>query len=428
MKQTLTLAALAGTNILLTLLFQWYVITQLGVGIETDALFAGMALPTLILSVVSSSLTHVLVPLLATENEITFGENAWSFFLGITVLFATLALVLFVTAGVWVPWLVPGFSPAARALTVSLTRIQLVSMIFTASVSVLWSVYHARKQFIWVELSTLLSNLIALVLIVKLLALYGIVAAAMVIVLRTLLQLLWLLPGLGRWRRPNWNSTAMHEAWSRIRPLLIGTAYYRTDPLVDRFLASMAPAGGLSLLYVGQQLYGVANVVAEKALAAPMVPQLAIEAAAGRWSTFRHIYRKRLLLIGSITTAGYFVFVLTGERILSLLIGHGGVTSANVHLLWLIMIALAGFFIAGAMGQITSTTFYAMGDTRTPTRMSIVTYTLYVPAKVLGFMRYGLMGLAVVTSVYLFVNLIIQILLLEGFVIPRREKNLKSQV
>ena len=57
---------LAGANILLTLLFQWYVITQLGVGIETDALFAGMALPTLILSVVSTSLTHVLVPLLAT--------------------------------------------------------------------------------------------------------------------------------------------------------------------------------------------------------------------------------------------------------------------------------------------------------------------------------------------------------------------------
>ena len=422
MKQTLTLAALAGANILLSLLFQWYVITQLGVGIETDALFAGMALPTLILSVVSTSLTHVLVPLLATENEDTFRENAWGFFLGISAIFTTLALALFVTAGFWVPWLVPGFSRAAQLLTVNLTRIQLVGMIFTASVSVLWSVYHARKQFIWVELSTVLSNLIALALIVKLLAIYGIAAAAIVIVLRTALQLLWLLPGLGRWRRPSWNSIAMREAWRRIRPLLVGTAYYRTDPLVDRFLASMAPAGGLSLLYLGQQLYGVANVVAEKALAVPMVPQLAIAAAANSWATFRRLYRKRLLVVGALTAAGYAVFLLAGERLLSFLIGHGGVTSSNVHLLWLIMVALVGFFIAGAMGQITSTTFYAMGDTRTPTRMSIVTYTLYIPAKVFGFMRYGLLGLAVVTSVYLFVNLLIQILLLEGFVIPRRQK------
>lgn len=422
MKQTLTLACLAGANILVTLAFQWFVITQLGVGIETDALFAGMAVPQLILMVVSSSLTHVLVPLLATEDESTFGRNAWGFFLGISGIFTVLALTLFVTAGYWVPWLVPGFSQPARVLTVSLTRIQLVSMIFTASASVLWSVYHARQRFIWVELSTLLSNVIALILILKLLAIYGVTGAALVIVLRTALQVAWLMPGLGRWQWPDWRSPAMREAWRRIRPLLIGTSYYRTDPLVDRFLASMAPAGGLSLLYIGQQIYGVANVVAEKALAAPMVPLLAIEANGGRWSDFRRTYQKRLLLVGGLTLLGYIVFLIAGERILNLLIGHGGVTKENVHLLWLIMVALAGFFIGGAMGQITSTTFYAMGDTRTPTRMSIVTYTLYIPVKVLGFMYYGLMGLAAVTSIYLFVNLIIQIVLLERFVIPRRQR------
>jgi putative peptidoglycan lipid II flippase len=422
MKQTLTLATLAGANILLSLLLQWYVITQLGVGIETDALFAGMALPQLILSVVSSSLTHVLVPLLATENELTFRQNAWGFFLGVSGLFTMLALALYVTAGYWVPWLVPGFSQPARVLTISLTRIQLISMIFTASASVLWSVYHARQRFIWVELSTLLSNVIALILILKLLVIYGVTGAALVIVLRTGLQVAWLMPGLGRWQGPQWNSQVMREAWRRIRPLLIGNSYYRTDPLVDRFLASMAPAGGLSLLYIGQQIYGVANVVAEKALAVPMVPKLAVEAGADRWPTFRRIYQRRLLLVGGLTLLGYVVLLIAGERILNLLIGHGGVTKENVHLLWLIMVALAGFFIGGAMGQITSTTFYAMGDTRTPTRMSIVTYTIYIPAKVVGFMYYGLIGLAAVTSIYLFVNLIVQVLLLERFVIPSRQR------
>jgi len=231
-----------------------------------------------------------------------------------------------------------------------------------------------------------------------------------------------LLPGLGRWQWPRWDSEAMREARRRIRPLLIGTAYYRTDPLVDRYLASMAPAGGLSLLYIGQQIYGVANVIAEKAIGAPMVPQLAIEAKGNRWPSFRRIYQKRLVLVGGLTIAGYAGFLIAGERVLTLLIGHGGVTRDNVHLLWMIMVGLLGFFIAGAMGQITSTAFYAMGDTRTPTRMSIVTYSLYIPAKVFAFMRYGLMGLAVMTSVYLFVNLIIQIVLIEGFVIPKRQK------
>lgn len=422
MKQTVTLALLAGSNILVTLLFQWYVITQLGVGIETDALFAGMAVPQLILSVVSSSLTHVLIPLLAVEDENTFRQNAWGFFLGISAIFTMLAFVLFIFATFWVPWLVPGFSRQGQLLTVSLTRIQLVGMIFTASVSVLWSVYRAQHRFIWVELSTLLSSMIVLFLLVKLLPIYGVVGAALLIVFRTALQVVWLLPGLGRWQRPDWNSAAIREAWRRLRPLLIGTSYYRTDPLVDRFLASMAPAGGLSLLYIGQQIYGVANVVAEKAIAAPMVPLLAVQAAGARWSVFRRLYQRRLLAMGGLTTLGYVILLFAGERILNLLIGHGGVTRDNVHWLWLIMIALIGFFIAGAMGLITSTTFYAMGDTRTPTRMSVVTYTLYVPAKVLAFLRYGLIGLAVVTSAYLFLNLVIQLILLEGFVIPGRER------
>jgi putative peptidoglycan lipid II flippase len=422
MKQTITLAALAGLNIIVTLLFQWYVITQLGVGIETDALFAGMAVPQLILMVVSSSLTHVLVPLLATEDESAFNRNAWAFFLGISGIFTMLAGALYVTAGFWVHWLVPGFSKQGQSLTVTLTRIQLISMIFTASVSVLWSVYRARRRFIWVELSTLLSSMIGLVLLVNLLPVYGVVSAAILIVLRAALQVVWLLPGLGRWQRPDWKSPAMREAWHRIRPLLVGTSYYRTDPLVDRFLASMAPIGGLSLLYIGQQIYSVASVVAEKAIAAPMVPLLAMQADAANWPTFRRIYQRRLFAMGGLTILGYVILLIAGNSILNFLIGHGGVTKDNVHSLWLIMVALVGFFVAGAMGLITSTTFYSMGDTRTPTRMSIVTYTLYIPAKVLGFLRYGLIGLAVVTSGYLFLNLFIQLVLLEGFVIPKRQR------
>jgi putative peptidoglycan lipid II flippase len=422
MKQTVTLAILAGANILVTLAFQWFVITRLGVGVETDALFAAMAVPQLILLVVSSSLTHVLVPLLAVEDESTFHQNAWGFFLGISAVFTALAVLLFATAAYWVPWLVPGFTKAGQQLTVSLTRIQLISMIFTAAVAVLWSVYRARQKFIWVELSTLISSIVGFTLLLKVLPVYGVMGASLLIVLRTALQTVWLLPGLGRWYWPDWRSPAMREAWSRVRPLLLGNSYFRTDQLLDRFLASMAPAGGLSLLYLGQQIYGVANVVTEKAIAAPMVPQLAVLADSSRWREFRRAYQKRVLAMGGLTALGYLGLLVVGERILNILIGHGGVTHDNVHLLWLIMVALVGYFIAGAMGFVTSPTFYAMGDTRTPTRLSVITYTLYIPAKVFGFLRYGLLGMAVVTSAYLFVNVALQVLLLEKFVIPKRER------
>lgn len=413
MKQTVTLACLAGASILVLLLLQWYVITQLGVGSETDALFAGMVVPQLILAVVSTSLTHVLVPLLTTADKGTFQENAWGFFLAISAVFAILALILGGSAGYWVPWLFPGFTEAGAALAVRLTRIQLVSMVFTASVSVLWSVYHAQQRFIWAELAALLAGAVALFVVTQTLPRFGVAAAAWAIVLRTALQVVLLLPGLGAPRRPQWRSPAMKDAWRRLRPLLLGASYYRTDLLIDRFLSSLAGPGGLSLLYLGQQIYGVANFVLEKAISAPMVPLLAKKAHAGEWLSFRESFRRRLIWMGLLTTAGYVVVLLTGEWLLTLLIGHGGVTRDNVHSLWLIMVALVGLLIGGGMGQISATTFYAKGDTRTPTRLGIWTYSVCIPVKVLLFLRYGLIGLAVSTSIFVLANLALQVVILE---------------
>src|SRR5215467_3689551 len=100
----------------------WYVVTRLGVGIQTDAFFASAALPQLVFSVATFSLTQVLVPLLATESEDNFRRDAWSLFLAISGIFSIMAVVLFFAAHYWVSLIVPGFSPEAQQLTITLTR------------------------------------------------------------------------------------------------------------------------------------------------------------------------------------------------------------------------------------------------------------------------------------------------------------------
>jgi len=65
-------------------------------------------------------------------------------------------------------------------------------------------------------------------------------------------------------------------------------------------------------------------------------------------------------------------------------------------------------FLGSILGQISSTSFYASGDTSTPTRLSIWTYTVYLPLKVLAFLRAGIMGLALATSALLIVNFLLQ--------------------
>lgn len=419
-RLSLGLVGLAICNAILAVLMPWYVVTHLGVGIETDSFFAAGALPQLIFLVVSSALTQILVPLLATEDEKTFRRDAWGIFIIVSVLASLLALILSITAGFWVPRMVLGFSDKAKLLTISLTRIQMLAMIGNASVAVLWSAYYARQRFFWAELSSILANIISLLFIFWLLPVYGIVAAAWATVLNLGLKVALLMPALGRWQRPQWNSYVIKETWRRVKPFLFGQTYSRTDPLIDRFLISMTIAGYVSLLYIGQQIYSTINLIITKAIALPTAPKLAIAAKAGNWPLFRRIYRYRLWWMMGLSVLAGIILLVFGERLLHLMIGHGGITAQNVRLLWWIMLALIGLFVGGSAGQLTAVAFYAMGDTRTPTNLFIWTYTIYIPIKVIAFFSYGLMGVAVATSVHLVLNFVLQLIVLERATSPGR--------
>ena len=408
MKQAIQLGTLSAANIGIAFLFQWYVLTQLGPGIETDALFAGMTLPQLVLAVISGSLMHVLVPLLAGEDEARLRHDAWGFFVLVGGLFGVLAVVLYLTAPWWIPLTVPGFDAAGKALTVELTRIQLIGMVFAAVNGVQWAAYHAKQQFVWAEFTPILVSSFALLLLIWALPRYGVVAAAWISTLRMGLQTLLLAPGMGRPVWPDLRSPAIGAAWQRIKPLLLGTAYYKTDPLVDRFLLSAAGSGSLSLYYLGQQIYGAVNQVINKAIVTPLVPILSKLHKAGDVAGFKKAYRQKLLQVGTISIASLLALGMFGQAILNLLVGHGNVSTNNVNELWWIMLLMGGVLVGGALGQISSSSFYASGDTTTPTRIGIYSYTLFIPVKFAAFYYFSVLGLALVTSVFIAVNFLFQ--------------------
>ncbi|BCO09770.1 putative lipid II flippase MurJ [Desulfolithobacter dissulfuricans] len=408
MKQAVHLGTLSAMSIGIAFLYQWYVLTRLGPGIETDALFAGMTIPQLTLAIISGSLMHVLVPLLSIEGEECLRRDAWSFFALIGGAFTMLAMTLFVTAPWWVPVTVPGFSEGGMDLTVRLTRIQLIGMVFSAVNGVQWAAYHARQRFVWAECTPLLASVIGFLALTWALPRFGVVAAAWISVLRLALQTVLLLPGMGYPARPALKSELVVTSWQRIKPLILGTAYYKTDPVVDRMLLSMAQAGSLSLYYLAQRIYGAVNQVLNKAVAAPMVPRLSRLHQSGKRDEFRRLYIRKLIQIAAISCFGLFALGTVGQLVLELLVGIGRLSEKNVTDLWWIMMWLSGVFIGGALGQISSSAFYACGDTRTPTRISVVSFTLYIPCKVVSFYLWGVMGLALATSIYYMANFLIQ--------------------
>jgi putative peptidoglycan lipid II flippase len=414
MKQAIQLGVIAVLNVGIVFLFQWYILVQLGPGLETDALFAGMIFPQLILAVVSASLTHVLVPLLAGQSDEEIRRDTWGFAILVGGLFAFLAMLLFISAPWWVAVLVPGFSEVGKELTVTLTRVQLIGMVLSAVNGVQWAAYHARKRFVWAEFTPVLANVAGFLLLLWLLPAFGVTAAAWILVLRAVLQTVLLAPAMGRPCLPDLGSPPLRLAWARLKPLLLGATYYKTDPVLDRFLLSSASTGTLSLYHLAQQILSAATHVINRAVSVPLTPLLSSLYKSGERAKFRAAYYQKLFQVSIIAGCGLIGFYLVGEGVLSFLVGRGKVGPDEVILLWWIIVWLSGVFFAGVAGQICATCFYSMGDTLTPTRLSIATYTVSIPLKFAAFYGFGVMGLALVASGHHFTNLFVQLYLLRS--------------
>jgi putative peptidoglycan lipid II flippase len=403
----LKLALLAGSNILLTFAYQWYVLTRIGPGASTDALFAGMMVPQLILGIVSTSLTQVMVPILSVVEDERLSGVAWTIFQGLALLFSGLTIILITAAPLWVPLTVPGFDDATTALAVRLTRIQLWSIVCLVLVGVQSSAYQARGQFLRPEASPVLGSIVGFGYLLWALPRQGVVAVAWATVLRSVLQVFLLLPSLGRYHVPQWRDPAVGEAWHRIRPLLTGSLYFKSDVFLDRFLASMAPPGTLSLYYLAQQLYASGLMVMTKALTVPAIPQLALRAREGDWEGFRAVNRRRAVLLVAASSLVFALVVAAGRPALELVFGHGEFSLDRIQRLWWLLLALAGVWIGSALGQVASTSFYAKGDTRTPMRIGIVGFSIAILLKLVCFFRFGIFGLAIAASLYYMLNAIV---------------------
>ncbi len=409
LRKYMGLGMVAAANLLLQFLFQWYIIARFGVGETSDAFFGAVALPQFVLLVLSGTLTKVLIPIIAQHEGEGFGKEAWSYFLAVGIFFGSIAILLLLTSAWWIRLLLPGFTGEASHMALQLTRIQLITMVLSALLSVLWAVQSAREHFYRIENTTILANLLSLALLYFVAGMLGIYAAAWATVLRVLLQILLLIRILGPYQLPDFRSAAIRQTWKRLRPLVAGNMYYKTDALMDRHFTSTGSAGQLTLLNLAQQLYNIGSNIIGKVLINTLIPSLSIKAASPDRQALFTAFKKRMYLLLSISSILYLLLVIAGKPLLSLIFSANHFDTTNLNLLWLIMVLLFGFWFASLLGMLTTGTFYARGDTVTPTRISVILFTLYLPVKIYVFNRFGVEGLALSISIHMLLNVSVQV-------------------
>ena len=404
--QSLSLAVLSAANIAITFIIQLITFNIIGAGDATDALFLGLAIPTLFLSVTVTALNNVLVPMFSGKDKDDVKRIAKTVTLVICGLGVVITCVLYLSIDLWLPLIANGFNQQKLELARGLTSIQLSVIPLAILYSIQWSILNGQKRHIEAEMSPALVNLFLLPILVVLLYKHGVWVIAAAYPIRILIQniFLFMFIGKGYIGVSKVSHSDLILVWRKLKPIMLGSIYYKSEPVIDRSLLSNTPSGSLSLFFLAQQIYSALSQIIVKAIVTPNIAKMSECYNKNMADDFNRIYKQSILKIIFVLAITLVLFFLFGENLSGVILNLKSHGYNSTNQLYIIMSMLFGSFVGNVLGSLASSAFYARGNTKTPSYMSMLTYTIYIPVKIYVFLHFGINGLAITISVYSLIN------------------------
>ncbi len=407
MTRSLLLGFVISLQLLFALMSQLLVFRLVGIGIHTDAYVAAQAVPVVFSAVVISALQSAWLPRLSRSSlELDGWRREQAAAQGqALILGGGLMLVLAASIAVWMPLIFPGFDDKQLQMTVVLCLVLLAASALNTLVALLSVALRVRNRFLAAELIAMTGTLLSLLAIYILLPRFGIISAVWIALGRAFLVYLAQL-ALANWPpislRGGWYCS---DTWKLMRPLLFGASVYKMSPLVDRYWASFAQAGGITTLGLAQSAMGAVSTVLERSVCVPVIPSLSRSAHSGDYNKLRETYRRGSLKILVLVLAIDGAMLVFKPLFTALLMSLLRVQYEPAAALWMLCMLLSGYLFSSAAGSLVVSSFYAMGDTSTPMKIGVAGFAASILIKSAGFVLFELPGLAVAISIYYLGNM-----------------------
>ena len=383
----------------------------LGAGRLSDIFLAAFKLPNLFRDLLGEgALSAIFIPMYAdSKRDESFARNVFSWLmlvlLGITILFE-----IFMPLVVWV--LAPGFEtvPGKMEMTVIISRIMFVYVIFVCVAAFLSAILNAFSRFLLAAFMPVLLNIMLISALLFAMA-FGtervLFLMAGTVVLSGIIQftVLW-----GRIRRrhfglrlivPHW-TPGIKSMFRRLGVSIVGSGFYQITIIIGTLVASFQ-SGAVSWLYYSDRIVQLPFAMIGLAVGTVLMSSISNALAE---KNMRSVYiqqnssMRRSLMLILPCVAG---LVVLAEPIIRFLFEYGAWTAASTHAVAMAIMIQAFVLPAMLVSQIYSKTLYAAQDVKTPVKTSMVSLALaaMLYLALFPFVGYLAIPIGVVVSGYL---------------------------
>jgi len=383
------------------------ILANFGLSGDTDALFAGLAIPYLLTSALDLQTPKILVPVLTRRTE-EAGENAAVELVRIlvttfAVFLCAISLLLAALAHILMPLQAPGLQPGVLLLSVRLFQLLIWLALLQGLAPILQSFLYTKHRYLIPSLGKVMTTGPAIFVVLLYHQQLGIYSAAIGLVLGSIVYLIVLTVtarshGLNcRFLWKPRDETALSILKMLGNPVC-GHALAESKLFAENFLASFLGGGKLTVLRYANRVVEALSGVLLGGIVTTSLPLVASYAADKDFREMKRSIREAVRLIAFLALPISCWLIFAGHPMIVLLFERGRFSQADSALTAVLIALLTPYVIFGRIIGITQTPFYARLDTRTPLLSVVMFFALYVVSVPLLANRIGIYGFPVASS------------------------------
>lgn len=383
------------------------ILSAFGAGAETDALFAAMTIPALLIGIVSIQSPKVFVPVFGALFESNDDDAAWALLRNLltvgTAAFATAAALGVLLSGVLIPAQIPGLDSAVVALAIQLSRVCFLLVVVQSVSSMLSSVLYAKHHYAVASSQKLVTNLVTLAVAIAGHRTFGIYAIAWGSVLAStvhLARVCWVLRGLGfryHWRF-DLRQPQLRDTLGALGYPFGGHVLGESAVLVQNVLGSFLGSGSVTLVRYSHRVVQAAAGILLGSVVKVVMPTMARHAVSGDARRQRQTLLEGIQLLAMVGVPICAWLILTAQPLVVVLFQRGEFSASDAALTALILQWMVPDLLLGRLVSVTQTLFYCNGDQRTPF-VSTVLFTIVNAVTAVVFTRWvGVQGVGMAIS------------------------------
>ncbi len=390
-----------------------------GAGFATDAFIAAFRIPNLLRGLFAEgALSSAFIPVFTDHLTNQGKEKAWEL-ANLVLNLLLIALCLVVILGiVFSPYIVqviaPGFGKEGgkQDLTTLLSRIMFPFLLFIALSALAMGMLNTFRHFGIPALAPTMFNLgmIAGGLFLSPLFDPPIIGMALGVLLGGVGQLAIQIPLLKKIGfKYRFKINLHHPGVKRIlllmAPATLGLASTQVNIFVNTLIASFLPQGSVSYLNYSFRLMQFPIGVFGVAVATVTFPIISAYAAKKEMGELLATFTSSLKLVFFLTIPSAIFLAVASQPVISVLFQHGKFTFLDTVATSQALIFYCIGLFAYSSVRLTASTFYSMGDTRTPVKTSAVAVGVNIILNLILMGPLGFRGLALAASVAAMTNL-----------------------